>query len=263
VKLIRQIITIPLIVLRDLLSVAPVFDKLKVMRWICLVNDTSNNALAYITALITSYGVAEFEDAAMEQMYKYQDARFAVVIGMAYYELGQFAKSKQVLDTALAAGCRNEYELLLLQFLHSSREDASKLDAIVEKMLERKDLNPAMSQLAWTFKCWSLVEKRKFEQASAVADRILEIEANGIAFLVKWIATFNINPPLAAGYFTKAEQVWQYPFFEASVAQGWHLLGKAQEAAEYMRKAVLDGFEPQKNDEIFNAIMNSEQYRQR
>ncbi len=261
-KIIRQLITIPLIILRDLLSVIPIYNKLEVMRWICLVNDSSDNAMAYISALIAAYGPADFEQAAIEQMHKHKDARFATAVGMAYYEAGQFGKSKQMLETALSTGCGNEYELLMLSFLHCSREDASELDAIIDQMLERKDLSPGISQLAWTFKCWSLVEKRKFEQAAAMADRILAIEANGFAFLVKWIVTFNVNPPLAAGYFTKAEQVWRHPYFEASVAQGWHLLGKAKEAAEYLHKAKLDGFQPHKSDEIFNEIMNSEQYRQ-
>ncbi len=261
-KLIRQLITIPLIVLRDLLSVIPVYDKLNVMRWICLINDTADNALTYISALIASYGPADFEEAALEQMHKHKDARFAVVVGMNYLDAGQFAKFSQVLDAAIAADCRNAHELFMMRFLHANREDATKLDGIVDQMIARTDLAPALSQLAWTFKCWSLVEKRKFEQASSAADRILEIEANGIAFLVKWIVNFNNNPPLAAGYFVKAEQVWQYPYFEASVAQGWHLLGKAKEAAEYLRKAMLEGFQPQKSDEIFTAIMDSEQYRQ-
>jgi tetratricopeptide (TPR) repeat protein len=259
-KILRQIIALPLVILRDLLSVVPIYNKLEVMRWICIVTDSREDALAYITALINGYGAERFEQPAFEQMSKYADARFALAAGMDYLNRSKFREALNCVERAEKGNCQNLHELLMLKFLLTDDSDKKTRDDLIDRIISSTDLGAECSQFAWTFKCWSLLENRKFEEASRVADRILAIQENGIAILVKWATTFERNPIAAREYFDKAQAVWKYPYFEASVAQGWYVLGDMAAAAKYLRIARRNGFHPAGSDTIFSEIMRSEEY---
>ncbi|MFI4911018.1 MAG: hypothetical protein ACIAQZ_05070 [Sedimentisphaeraceae bacterium JB056] len=261
INFLRQLIALPLVVLRDLLSIIPIYNKLEVMRWICIVTDQADDALAYISGLVNAYGVEQFKEPAFEQMKKYKDARFALALGMGYYNSNKLDSAKECVDIAEQCGCKNLHELLMLKFLLAGNSDKNTKEQIIEQIINSTNLGAECSQFAWTFKCWSLLENRKFEEASVVADRILEIQENAIAILVKWATTFERNPIAARDYFDKAKAAWKFPHFEASVAQGWFLLGNMEAAVEYLRIAQRDGFRPDSDDAIFEEIMNSEEYK--
>lgn len=260
--IIRKTLSLPLVVLRDLLTFIPIYDKLKVMRWICILTESADDVLGYITALTLAYEPKEFEQPALEQMRVFKDARFAAVIAKAYLSQNKPVDARRCIDAAVESDCTNKQVLLLMQYYLWKEGDQFTQKQLIELMLQRDDLPPEATKVAWIGKCWQYIENKDIENAEIIADKILEIEENAIAMLVKWIASFNKNEQAAKAFFLRANQIWEHKHFNTLAAQGWYVLGNMTEAAKYLKKSIREGFIPEKGSAFIEEIMQSPEYEQ-
>lgn len=129
-------------------------------------------------------------------------------------------------------------ELLLADFL----EDYDEYE-LMEQILARNDLPGEWTTTALTSKAHFLMERGRWNEAEALANRILAIEDHAGANLIKWTVCLSREEDVEATMHLAAAQKKLSPHsIGVHLALGWWRLGRVDKAMEYLCKCDLDKY---------------------
>ena len=161
-------------------------------------------------------------------MDKRPSGEIAAFAGMVEMDLGDVEQAESYLQAAQQAGGDREglTELLQCRIVGGRDESGRQIDELISQLAERRDLSPLVSKFIIENLMWRNLFRRRFDEAQEMADRLLAVESNPQAEVVRGVLYQVAGmDPLAEGCFTRAAVMTSserlYAHCLATAAVGW------------------------------------------
>ncbi len=243
ITFIRHLIAAPVRLLAWANSFLRVFDPLKAAEVIWFLTGEAADGASVIVLAARGKGLDAARQRAEAIFARRPDEQVAAAIGwMEASEGHNLTAAAQWIERCRQAGCEDGPSLLQLELSLSEHLEGYDYPELIERILSRNDLPGNITRDALLGKAKLLLKERHWDEAEAIADRILKVEENGTARWVKWVTRMAAGDMedaesqlQSAGEKTRAEVLW------GLVALGWLCLGEDLRALEVLRKCQRDG----------------------
>ncbi len=243
ITFIRHLIAAPVRLLAWANSFLHVFDPLKAAEVIWFLTAEADDGASVIVLAARSKGLDAGRQRAEAIFARRPDEQVAAAIGWVEASEGRdLAAAAQWIERCRQAGCEDGPALLQLELSLSEHVEGYDYPELIERILSRNDLPGNITRDALLGKAKLLLKEKHWDEAEAIADRILKVEKNGMARWVKWVTQ------MAAGDMKGAEsqlgaagEEIQAEVLSGLVALGWLCLGEDLRALEVLRKCQRAG----------------------
>lgn len=192
-----------------------------------------------------------------------KDSRLAATAGLLEIACSKdFTAANMWAKKAKEIGCGNPEMLLPLELFLSEYLEEYDKDEIVEQVLSRNDLPGLATLSALICKANALLKKHCWDEAEKIANRILAIQEQPDARIMKWvICSVRGEQAKADEHFKKAQGKLPDAVFNTLVAQGWLVLGQVDKAMERLCSAEPDGIVLQQCKSEIGDLARSEEFK--
>ena len=165
-------------------------------------------------------------------------------------------------STAKRDGCEEPETLLLLELLLSDILKEYDCPQIVEQILSRNDLPSHVTLSALVVKTNSLIDLQQWDEAEKIADRILSIQEQNDARIIKWVVSLQRDDKAQANkHLQKARGKLPNSVFYPTIAQGLLCLGRKKEAMDWLCKAGKIEFYLNRSKSKVGQLIRSEEFK--
>ena len=186
----------------------------------------------------SKYGLEAARELAKKILPRTKSCVFASAIAFIEYHNRNPKAACLWADTAKKVGYEEPETLLLLELILSDILEEYDSPQIVEQILSRNDLPGNVTLHALIVKANSLLDLQKWDQAEKIADRILAIQEQNDARIIKWVVSLQRDDKAQADeHLQKARGKLPNSAFYPIIAQGLLCLGRKKEAMERLCKA--------------------------
>ena len=217
-----------------------------------------------LLALVWSqYEIEPAREMAEKMIVESKDSRLAATVGFLEISYSKdFTAASMWVKKAKEIGCGNPEMLLQLELFLSEYLEEYDKDEIVEHVLSRNDLPGLATLSALICKANALLKRRCWDEAEKIANRILAIQEQPDARIMKWvICSVRGEQTKADEHFKKAQGKLPDAVFNTIVAQGWLFLGRVDRAMERLCSAEPDGFVLQQCKSEIGDLVRSEEFK--
>lgn len=159
-------------------------------------------------------------------------------IGSIEYSCNDFEAVNKWVKMARDGDYKEPEWLLHLELFLSNYLEEYDSETVAEQILSRSDLPMLITLAALIKKANSFLDKQMWDQAEEIAERILSIQEQNDARLVKWVTCLRRGEQTEADeHFAKARGKLPDAVFAVLVAQGWLFMGEVGKAMEWLYKA--------------------------
>ena len=156
----------------------------------------------------------------------------------------------------------NQQMLLHLKLYLSAALAKYNAEEIADQILSRNDLPGHVTLAAMIQKANMLLEQKNWKEAEAIADRILGVEPQADAQLIKWITcSADGREAEASRHFVIARGLIHGATFEILAARGFLLLDRKAEAMEHLCNATKQGYKLRSSDTPLGRLAESEEFQ--
>ncbi|MBE0535150.1 MAG: hypothetical protein IH624_05720 [Phycisphaerae bacterium] len=246
ITFIREIIAAPVRVAAWANGFLRLFDPIRLAEWTWLLTGDPADGAGVVVLTARGKGVDAARQRCEAIFLRRPDERIAAA--MAWVEVSQGNNPKGAAEwirRSRAAGCQDGAALLQLELSLSEHTEGDDFPALVDRILSRNDLPGHLTRDALLGKARVLFAERRWEEARAIAERILVIEEHAVARWVRWVTA------QAAGDGGQAQV--DYAQMTAGMppavlwgfeALGWLYLGDAGRVEAVLNRRTDDGKPP-------------------
>ena len=263
VKLIRELIVLPLRLLVLVCRIFPVVDQYALVKWIWRIGRGVEDGCTLISMTGQREGLGGARALAEQILSETRSARVAVTIGiMERQDDPGCIAIKGWIDLAEELDCKDNQLLLILKFVCSMHFPEYDIQQIVEEMINCKYLPMEYSRAALVEKGDILLGEKRWEDAELIADHLLCVKEDSHARLIKWIVSLQRGDHGHAEiHFAKSKGVMPEHLHSVMIGQGYLYLGRDDEAMEWLYKAVKGGLQwPMQKESPVGRMLKSEKF---
>lgn len=238
-----RLVAVPIRLLADAASLVTIFDPTSLWSACWKLSRSAGDGGKLLVLMARKYGVASVRETAEKMLEETRDCQLAVTMG--FIEFGYREDIESVnrwVKLAREKGYRNPELLLALELALGEFVEGYDKPQIAEQILARNDLPAEVTLRALLVRALWLLEQQRWDEAEQIADKVLCIQEQGNARIIKWAACHK-RAEHACGeiHFQKARQLLSPAIFNFMVAQGWFYMGQPKEAMEYLYQAKKRG----------------------
>jgi len=245
IKLIRELVVLPLRLLLLVCRFVPVFDQYVPVKWIWRIGRGVEDGCTLISMAGQREGLETARKIAHEILTETRSARVAVTIGiMESQNNPDFIAVKGWIDRAEELDCKDGQLLLILKFICSTHFQAYDTSEVVDEMIACKYLPMEFSWAALIQKGNTLLAEKRWEEAEEMADHLLCVKEDFLARFIKWVVSLQrADHKQAKIHFAKSKGNMPDDHYSAMIAEGYLYLNKEDEAMAWLYKAVESGLQ--------------------
>jgi len=260
---IKQLIAVPIRLLAELAGLVAIVDTLPLWSALWKLTHGPQDGCNLLVLVCSKYGIEAARQKAEKMLPRSKSCVLAATIGFLefrYYQ-GIEAMNKWV-RIAKEGGYKEPEMLLHLELILSNFIEEYDGEAIREQILSRNDLPMLVKFAALISEANTLLEKHLWDEAEKIADRILNIQEQPDARIIKWVTLLVRDDEVEADkQFSKAQGKLADGIFNPLVAQGWLFLGQRREAMEWLYKTRRLGLYIKKSKSQIGVLARSEEFR--
>lgn len=241
-KLVRQVLAAPVKLALYLCIFLPKVNPLGLIRIIWRIGREPEYAWRYIALTGQKKGI----EAAREEAEKiFRECPTDQVAGMmGLLELGQYnlVGAKYWLEKGKQCPEKNPEFLLRLELNLADHLDEYDAQAVVAKILSRRDLAMNCTMSALVVQAELFLRARKWNDADAVLERILRVQDVPVLRWMKWTVAKARGDEIGAERQLRLASTKSHKAVSnISLALGWYYLGDMEKTRQYLAKAQQDG----------------------
>jgi tetratricopeptide (TPR) repeat protein len=241
-KLLRQILAVPVKMVLQICAFFPKVDKFGLVGLIWKIGREPDYAGTYIFLTSQKKGIESAIETGEEIFKEYPSDRVAGMMGILEYDHYNLNKAKEWLERGRQCPEANPESLLWLELALAGNLDEINTDEVLNKILSRRDLSMNFTKRALVSQAEMFLREKKWDQADAILERILRIENEPGARWMKWtVAKAKGNETEAQKQLRLARTKKQKEIPNIHMALGWYYLGDIGKTQEYLAKAQQDG----------------------
>ncbi|MBW8034780.1 MAG: hypothetical protein FVQ79_03775 [Planctomycetes bacterium] len=263
IKLIRELVVLPLRLLVLVCRIVPVFDQYALVKWIWKIGRAVEDGCTLISMIGQKEGLEAAQVLAGQILTETRSARVAVVIGiMESQNNPDFISIKGWIDRAEELDCDDGQLLLILKFVCSMHFPEYNNKQIVDEMIACKYLPMEYSRAALVEKADILCSEKRWEEAELIADHLLCVKEDSHARIFKWIVSLQrADHGQAEIHFAKSKGNIPEHYHSALVGQGYLYLGRDDEAMGWLYEAVKGGLRwPMQKESPVGRMLQSDKF---
>ena len=209
-------------------------------------------------------GAGAVREIAAEMMEESGDCRIAQAMGLIEFNVARDIKAAYGwLKKAREGEYRNKQYLLGLELYLSEFVDGRDRDGIIAQILSRNDLSASTTCYGLMQKAMSFLESGQWSGAEAIADRILTVEENYDARIVKWVSCFATGRNSEAKkHLLRVRAKVPESVLNITLAECWLFLGRVDRAMECLLKGDREMFRLSESRTQLGNLAKSEEFRQ-
>ena len=261
-KFFANLIVLPVRLLAEIGDFLPVFNTAGLWKLIWKVTKDSEDCCLLLLHLCKNIVPDEARKIAEETIAKNKDSTPGALMGMLETQINKDLESgKRWIRITEENNCRNPEMLLFLKLLISVREGQEN-ESIMDEIIARNDLPVNYSQVALFSKAWKLAERRQWEKAEEIADKILQIEEQVDARFIKWMCCMVKGNQSDANTHLEEAKKLSDNSFHLFTAQGWLNMDNQQEAMKSLYQAQKSGVMLKESRSPLGSLFYSQRYRE-
>jgi hypothetical protein len=257
-----RLVAVPIRLLASVASLVRVFDPTSLWSACWKLSRDARDGGKLLVLMARKHGVASIRERAEEMLEEARDCRLAVTMG--FIEFG-YREDIELVDRwvrlAKEDGYKNPEFLLQLELVLSDFFDEYDREAVVEEILGRNDLPAQVTLGALVSKANGFLEKGLWFEAEGIAERILSIQEQPDARMIKWVTcTAGGEGARAEGHLRKAQAQMPSAVFEMLVARGRLFLGQTEKAMEHLCRVDTSALRLQRSKSPLGVLARSEAF---
>jgi len=243
VTFIREIIAAPVRAAAWANRFLRLFDPLKLAEALWLLTGQAADGAGVVILTARGKGIEAARQRAEAIFARRPDEQIAAAVGWVEASEGRnLTGAMEWIRRSRAAGCEDGAALLQLELSLSEHVDGYDYPALVERILSRNDLPGHITRDALLAKAHLLLAERRWDEARAIAERILTIEEHVMARWVRWAAGLAAGQDtlgqteyarMAAGM--RPEALWGFE------ALAWLYVGNTAQVEAVLARRTDDG----------------------
>jgi len=179
-----KFVALPFRFFAELGGVVRVFDVTSLRKIIWKLTGSSDDCCAAILGMCKNGPTEQARQIARKTMVQTKDCGPAAMMGLMELQHNQDLEAARWIEMAEEIGCENLEMLLYLKFVIGAR--AGQMDErVIDEIILRNDLPGYYSQAALLGKAGMFAERKQWGQAEEIADKILLIEEQANARIIK------------------------------------------------------------------------------
>jgi hypothetical protein len=241
-KLVRQVLAAPVKLALYLCVFFPKVNQLGLIGIVWKIGREPEYAWRYIGLTGQKKGIEAAREVAEEIFRECPTDQVAGMMGM--LELGQYnlIGAKYWLEKGRQCPEENPEFLLRLELGLADHLDEYDVQAVITKILSRRDLAMGCTMAALTVQAELFLRAKKWDDADAVLERILRVqEIPGLRWMKWTIAKAKGDEIEAERQLRLASTKSHKAVSNIFLAVGWHYLGDIEKTRQYLTKAQQDG----------------------
>lgn len=257
-----RLIAVPIRLFAGVASLVTIFDPTSLWSACWKLSRDVGDGGKLLVLMVRKYGVSSIRGTAEKMLEEARDCQLAATMG--FIEFGYREDIESVnrwVRMAREKGYKNPELLLQLELVLSDFFDEYDRAAIVEEILGRNDLPAQVTLVALISKANGFLEKRRWGEAEQIAERILSIQEQPVARMIKWVTcTAEGKRTCADEHLKRAQGQMPSAVFEMLLAQGWLFIGQAGKAMEYLCRVGTADFRLQRSKLPLGVLARSEEF---
>ena len=263
IAFIKQAIAVPIRLLALAVGFVHIGNPIRLWSTIWKLGRRSEDGCQLLALVWRQYENDMAREMAEKMIVESKDSRLAAIAGLLEISCSKdFTAASMWAKKAKEIGCGNPETLLPLELFLSEYLEEYDMDEVVEQVLSRNDLPGIATLSALICKADALLKKHCWDEAEKIANRILGIQEQPDARIMKWvICSVRGEQAKADEHFKKAQGKLPDAVFNMLVAQGWLFLGRVDRAMEWLCRAETDGVVLQKCKSEIGDLARSEEFK--
>lgn len=238
IAFIKRLIAVPIRLLAKAAGLVSFVDATSLWSAVWKLSHKPYDGIPLLMLKYKRNGIEAARQMAEEMLPEAKSCVLVSAIGSIEYSCHNFEAADKWIKMARDGDYKEPEWLLHLELFLSDFFEEYDPDTIIEQVLSRNDLPMLITLAALIKKANSLLEKQMWDQAEEIAERILSVQEQTDARLVKWVTCFRRGEQNEADeHFAKAQGKLPDAVFAALVAQGWLFMGEVRKAKEWLYKA--------------------------
>lgn len=261
VKMIREILVLPLRLLLLVCRFVPVVDKYVLVKWIWKIGRSVEDGFQFLMMTIEKFGLQAGRDLAHEILEETRSAK--IISGIAWHEMGEknYAAVKEWVELAEEMGCEDCYHLLSVKLGVSHIVAEYDHSEIVEEILACNYLPMEYTHQALINKAYLLFKRKYYVEAEKIVDHILRIRNDHSSENLKAIIYLVRNEDsLAKKILGKSKKHLSEIDYNVNVAMTYFMAGRTDESMEWVYNAVMSGYNKEEGHPAIKNIIESDEF---
>jgi hypothetical protein len=241
-RIVRKILAAPLKLALQIFAFFPKIDKFRLVELIWKIGQELDYAGTYIFLTRLKKGIESARETG-EKIYKeYPSDKIAGLMGVIEYDEYNLHAAKEWLEKGRQCLQTNPESLLFLELELSDHLNEYNIEMVITNILSRRDLSMTFTTKVLATQAEIFLRKRKWEEADAILERILQVQdVPGVRWMKWTVAKAKSNDMEAQKQLRLAKTKKQKEVPNIFMALGWYYLGDISKTREYLAKAIQDG----------------------
>ena len=241
-RLVRQALTAPVKLAMNVCAFFPKVDKLRLVELIWKIGREPEYARLYIGLTGHKKGIEAARELAEEVFRENPSDQVAGMMGALEFGEYNLGRAKNWLEKGKQCPEKNPESLLWLELNLADHLDEYDEQAVVTKILSRRDLSMNFTRSALAVQAEIFLRARNWDAADAVLERILRVEDVPALRWMKWtVAKARGDETEAQRQLNIASTKTHKAIPNIFLALGWYYLGDIENTRQYLAKAQRDG----------------------
>lgn len=266
ITFIRQLLAVPLKLLLWLCGYFPIFNKLSLQEKIFFLTRDADDGMMLIWLTGQKQGIESARAKAERMLEKCQSAKISNMMAMLEWQQNSdCVAAEKWVSSAKENDYADRHILYLAEYIFSQRFEEYNQEQIVNEMLACNYLPADYTRIALLAKQDMLLEKKQWQEAEEIVDRMLSIKEEPSVRLSKWVICLAREDQVQADkHIAAAKSKLSAEDFNSSVGEGYLYLGDEVRAMESFYEAVKQGskFEGLRRDSMLGRMLHSERFRE-
>lgn len=241
-ELVRQIYAAPMKLALNICGFFPKVDKLRLVEAIWKTGREPEYACRYIALIATKRGIEAAEQTADEIFKEYPSDQVAGTIGVLEFRQYNLSRAKEWLEKGKQCPERNPESLLNLELELADHLDEYDVEAVVAKILSRRDLAMSFTTKTLMVKAELFLRAKRWDDAEAVSERVSTVEEMPWIWWIKWIIAKARGDEIEAEKQLRlASAKVHKAVLNIYLALGWYYLEDIGKTREFLAELQREG----------------------
>ncbi len=261
VKLIREILVLPLRLLLLVNRYLSVVDQYMLVKWIWKVGRTTEAGFELVMMTVDKFGLEAGRDLAHDILKETKSAR--IVSGIIWEELAEknYDAAKEWIGLAEEMGCEDCYHLFTVKISNSHMIREYGHAKVIEEMLACNYLPMEYTSMALLNKAYLLFKDKQCLEAEEIVDHMLKVRNDkAVENLKAIILLVRKEDTLAKKLLAKSKKRLSEIDYNLNIGQAYMSAGRFDESLEWLYKAVRGGYNHKEGHPGLRNIIDSKRF---
>jgi hypothetical protein len=261
VKLIREILVLPLRLLLLVNRYLSVVDQYVLVKWTWKVGRGIGDGANYIIMTVEKFGLEAGRDLAHEILEETRSAVIACAISWREREEKNFDGVKEWIDLAEEMGCAESYHLLPVKLSMSHIIAEYDHAEIVEEILACNCLPMEYTYQALVNKAFLLFQAKQYQQVEEIIDHVLRIKNDEVCENMKAVLFLLRDEDAAAvKLLGKNKKRLSEVEYNANIGLAYITADRIDDSLDWLYQAVMAGYNHNEGHPAIKQIVDSERF---